>query len=164
MEDLTSQNPHQSPAPDSRGECFISLAEAIERTKIFRNDYISHIFNHHERIKSNYFSKEKVMKVLSQPGCAGIRVYNTVRPKVDKDAQTGEIIDRRDIVIVGTDAEGNDILKKNDYKGGTGCNPFSVFMVVPASSHKDEDALLLGNPDPCPELCGKPNELNGGPK
>lgn len=157
----TTKDP-RTPLPDS-GE-FITLAEASERTKKFREDYVVHIYDKHEKIKANFFSKENVMKVLGQPGCKGIRVYNAVHPKAEQDPTTKEWIDRREILIVGTDKDGNDILKKSDYEVVKGCSPLSVFMAVPASSGANEDALLLGNPWPCPKMCGKGNELNGNPQ
>lgn len=161
MEEHAPKNYQETPKTTPEGGTFISLSDAIERTKRFREDYVMRAHDKEEKIKANYFTKDQIMKLLSQPGCEGIRIYNSVHPKVDKDPETGQLIGRREVIIVATNAEGDDLLKKSDYKEGKGCSPFSIFMAMPASRGVQEDALLLGNPDPCPTMCGKRNLLNG---
>lgn len=149
------KTPDRTPGPPPIGGAFISLDDAAERTRKFREDYVQQAYDKEEKIKANYFSKEQIQKLLHQPGCEGIRVYNAVRDKVDKD-ETGNSIDRREIIIVATDQNGDDLLEP---QGGGGCSPLRVFMTLPASG---PGALILGNPAPCPDMCGKPNKLNGG--
>jgi hypothetical protein len=156
MKENTPQDQRQAPAPNPEGGSFITLEDAAQRTKRFREEYVLKAYGKEEKIKGNYFSKEQLLKLLRQPGCTGIRIYNAVRDKVDKDPE-GNFIDRREVIIAATDKDGNDILEK----GNPGCSPFSVFMALPASSDKSGQALLLGNPAPCPNICGKPNSLNG---
>lgn len=160
MKENTPQKSQQNPSPTPTGGAFISLAQAAERTKKYREDYVYQIADKEEKIKANYFTKKNIMAIINQPGCEGVRVYNAVCGGVYKD-QEGRPIDRREILIVATDKDGNDILKKTP---NGGCSPLSVFMALPASKEKEEDALILGNPSPCPNICGKPNPLNGDPK
>lgn len=156
----TQKNNQKNSSKAHLAGAFISLADASERTKKFREEYVAHAYDKEEKIKANFFSKDQVMKLLSQPGCEGIRIYNSVHPDVDKDPETGQLVGRRELIIVATDAQGDDILKKSDYEEDKGCSPFSIFMPVPASPGLKGDALLLGNPNPCPDMCGKPNPLN----
>ncbi len=51
-------------------------------------------------IEAHLFKKELIQKILDQPGCYGIRIFNSVNDK-------GE----RDIIIVGTDDKLNNITK-----------------------------------------------------
>lgn len=157
MKENTPPSRPGKPGPDPQGGSFISLEEAAERTRRFRDDYVDQANDKKEKIKGNFFSKQHLLKLLNQPGCEGIRIYYSVRAKIDEDAE-GKRMDRRDLIVVGTDKYGDDILK---IQHGTGCNPFSLFM-VPASSSTQENALLLAEPSPCPDICGKPNPLNGG--
>lgn len=143
----------------------ISLQQAIERTKLFRNDFVTHKYDKEEVIKANLFSKEVILAVLNQPGCFGIRIYNSVNPDgIDPVSRSQGPV--RELILVGIDSEGNDILTTADYpdtgKGGKGCNLLSMLIALPASPKQSQDAILVANPTPCPTLCSKqPNPLNG---
>lgn len=70
----------------------ITLAQAVKLIENFRNAPIA------PTIKGGYFSRSIFDKILSQPGCAGVRYYYA---KKDDGTAT--------IVLVGVDAGGNDI-------------------------------------------------------
>ncbi|MGH2645114.1 MAG: hypothetical protein ACRDE2_14265 [Chitinophagaceae bacterium] len=143
----------------------ITLQQAAERTSLFRNEYVTHRFDKEEVIKANMFSKETILEVLNQPGCCGIRIYNSVNPQgIDPVTKSQGPV--RELLLVGTDSNGNDILTTADYappgKGGKGCNVLSALIALPSSPQQAQDAVLVANPDPCPNMCSTPpNQLTG---
>lgn len=149
--------------PQNAGEK-ISLKTAIERTRLFREAYIQKKPEVQEIIKGNLFSKKLILDVLSQPGCEGIRIYHSLNPGPVTDAPDshGPI---RELILVGTDKNDNDLLSTDDYHGGgkdkKGCNPLSAILALPASPPPAQDAVLIAVPRPCPNMCGSPNALNG---
>jgi len=70
----------------------ITLEKATKYVENFKN------FPTAPTIKGGYFSKAAFDKILSQPGCVGIRVYFA---KKDDGSQT--------LVMVGVDSGGNDL-------------------------------------------------------
>lgn len=71
---------------------FISLAEASELTRAFRE-------NHPLQTKAEFFGKEAILAILSQPGCVGIRIYYGQEPGNGK----------KHLVIVGAEQNQNDM-------------------------------------------------------
>ena len=69
---------------------------------------------------ANYIGKDLIRTILAQEGCMGIRTYHALNTDGSKE-----------IVLVGCDAEGNDLLK-----------------------------VIVDRSIPCPNMCAKPNKLN----
>lgn|GEM_PF-6995770 len=138
----------------------ITLEEALQRTRIFREEFIQKARPAPEEIKGNAFSKEDILAVLQQPGCEGIRIYHSVNPDAtDKDGNPAPI---REVILVGIDGHYNDLLTPADYPNlpkAKGCNPFRSFLALPASP-VPERTVMVANPHPCPNMCGSPNGLN----
>lgn len=68
----------------------ITLREAIEYTHAFQERYP-------EAIRSFQFDKTIVEKIINQPNCSGLRIYN------------GLISDETNLVIIGVNEKGEDI-------------------------------------------------------
>lgn len=143
----------------------ISLEQAKERTSLFRDKYIHQKSDKEEVVKANLFSKENILEVLNQPGCCGIRIYHSVNPQ-GINPVSGKREYLRELILVGTDDNGNDLLTSADYKGPgqakKGCNPLRAFSTTLASPQQAGAAVLIANPCPCPDLCSQPpNQLTG---
>lgn len=138
----------------------ITVDEAVRRTRLFKEQFVQKASMVPEEIKGNAFSKEDIMAVLRQPGCAGIRIYHSVNPEgTDKDGNPAKI---REVILVGIDRHYNDLLTPEDYPkdpGTKGCNPFRALLALPASPIP-KSAVLVANPHPCPTMCGRPNGVN----
>lgn len=161
---MDEQNSLKERYPKEAGQK-ITLQQATERTALFRNEYVTHRFDKEEVIKANMFSKEAILEVLNQPGCCGIRIYNSVNSQ-GIDPVTKSLGPVRELLLVGTDANGNDMLTTADYpapgKGGKGCNVLASLIALPASPQQVQDAVLIANPRPCPNMCSTPpNQLSG---
>ena len=70
--------------------------------------------------KGHFFGKEILNDILARPGCVGIRMYHGL-----------DTLLRHEMVLVGADAEGDDMLD-----------------------------LVADKGLPCPASCPQPNELN----
>jgi|SRR5690242_92237 len=125
----------------------ISLENATAKTTAFRNKYPG-------EIKANFYGRDIIERILHQPGCMGIRIYNAINPL------TGNL----DVVLVGADADQNDILtiigKKGGGEDGKGCNILSAIIALPASA-QTTPATIAGNPAPCPTCCDSTSPLTG---
>ena len=97
---------------------FITLSEGAALTSNYRNSASA------GATKGHYIGKSKLNQLLAQAGCVGIRVYYG-------QSTTGS----KELVIVGVDANQNDIL--------------------PTSG-----ALILDKTVPCPSGCSSNNGLN----
>lgn len=62
--------------------------------------------------KANFYGREILQKLLDQDGCMGIRIYYAI----DENGQ-------KQMVLVGVDAEGNDIIEMI-VDGGIVCPPY----------------------------------------
>lgn len=139
----------------------ISLAEARNRVALFKKKYMERPPAEPEFIKANLFSKRLVLEVLHQPGCEGIRIYNSVNP-AGRDPETGHIGEVRELILVGTDKNGNDFLTPADFPPpGKGCNILSNVVALRASTMQTQEAILIADPVPCPDLCGDKDGLGG---
>ncbi len=85
----------------------ISLVEASILTRTYRESV------DREKVKGNYFGRNIFESILSQDGCVGIRSYFAA---FDDGSQT--------LVHVGTDENGNDMLRGIIADGGWPCPPF----------------------------------------
>lgn len=92
----------------------ISIHDASELTANYRN-------NHPNAIKALFYGKTSIQSILNQVNCVGIRIYYA-------QDQANEPT----MVIVGTDANGNDIV----------------------------NGILAEFGIKCPSNCGNPNPLN----
>ncbi|MDL5047795.1 hypothetical protein QQ054_17395 [Oscillatoria amoena NRMC-F 0135] len=106
---------------------FISLADGAEMTETFRNTFLG---NGRTR-KAIFFGKDKLMELLNQTDCVGIRCYfggvvTTVDPK-------SSVVDYS-LVLVGAKANENDMVGEMD--------------------------KILDDGVPCPAQCGMANPLN----
>ncbi len=93
----------------------ISLADAAEQTRRARQG------GPYRKGDSSAFNAKPVLELLAQPGCVGLRIYKG-RDKAGDES----------MVLVGVDADGNDITK----------------------------GLLLNLGFPCPPHCPDDDELN----
>jgi hypothetical protein len=91
----------------------ITLAAASDLTERFRGNYSS-------QPKARFFGKDIINQILAQTGCKGIRMYHGVN-------SSGLL----EIVLVGADANGNDMLN-----------------------------LIADISTPCPSVCSTTNDLN----
>lgn len=71
---------------------FITLAEGTTMTTAFRAKFS-------KEVKAHMTGKDKVLEILAQEGCEGLRIYNAINVKGELDA-----------IIVGVDASGKDML------------------------------------------------------
>lgn len=141
---------YSQPAPAGQK---ITLQDAVKRTGQFRETYLKRLPELPEQIRANAFSKEILQEILNQPGCDGIRIYHSVRP----DYESGSTF-VRELVLVGTDREGNDLLTitadPGDGSKKKGCNPLGLFLALPASPPVAPSGIIAANPRPCPHMCG----------
>jgi hypothetical protein len=89
----------------SDGE-FISLDDAKTWTANHRNS------ENYNGVKALFYGKAKVAQILQQQGCVGLRVYYAI------DDQGLPVL-----VLIGTDAEGNDIESSLILERGIICPP-----------------------------------------
>lgn len=132
----------------------ISLEEAKMRTGRFREQFMQRRPEAPEVVKANAFSKDILLRILDQPGCEGIRMYHAVRPS----QEPGSAALVRELVLIGTDREGNDLIEitagPGDGKHKKGCNPLGIFLALPASPPPVTAGAIAANPRPCPHMCG----------
>lgn len=88
---------------------YVSLQDACSWTANHRNSA------NYNGVKGIFYGKSKISEILAQSGCVGIRAYYAI------DAQSKPVL-----VLIGTDANGNDI----------------------------ESSLILERGMPCPTNCG----------
>ncbi len=93
----------------------ITLEDAAKLTRNYRESAGA------EAIKAGFFGKDTLQRIIDQDGCAGIRIYYG---KEDDDTPQ--------LVLVGADADENDIIR----------------------------GVIAQRQIPCPPFCGKDNELN----
>lgn len=91
----------------------ITLSEGANLTK-------EHRLRNPTAIKARFFGKDILNKIMEQEGCMGIRIYYGL----DENG-------KRQLVLVGADADENDMLD-----------------------------LVVDTSVPCPNLCSSPNDLN----
>lgn len=85
---------------------FISLQDARNWTANYRDN------SGDGAIKAQFYGKAKVAQILEQQGCVGLRVYYAID---DHGARV--------LVLIGTDAEGNDIESELILERGVLCPP-----------------------------------------
>lgn len=83
----------------------ITLTDASNMTASFRRSFPN-------ATKAVYYTIDVYNDIMSQTGCAGIRIYNAI------DAN-GNMTN----VLVGVDANGNDLYQGKVYEYGTRCPP-----------------------------------------
>ncbi|MBW0161915.1 MAG: hypothetical protein HYI21_03690 [Sediminibacterium sp. Gen4] len=90
-------------------EHFISLQEAIDMTSHYQVDVPAGMVN------SEMFCKDSVLALLSQPGCASLRIYYGKQ-------ENGTI----HAILVGVDENGADMVQTSDLilEEGVRCPPF----------------------------------------
>lgn len=126
----------------------ITLETATKKTTLFRDKFPG-------QIKANFYGRDIIEKILRQPGCMGIRIYNGV------NENTGNL----EVVLVGADADEKDILTIISKKGGDGkgCNVLSGIIALPAAA-QSTPATIGGNALPCPQCCDSTSPLTGPAK
>ena len=112
-----------------KGSQRIALAAAVELTQRYRKAAPA---SEH----GGFFWAEGIQALLAQPGCVGLRYYHGL----DADAHY-------QIVLVGVDADGNDITKGTQ---GTKRGAKAAAAVVAAGAG---EAMLLDHHWPCPPYC-----------
>lgn len=117
----------------------ISLEEAIKMTKRFRSEKDSMMREEHKGKDliphCESFDREAFDKLLQREDCKGVRIYYGLKDD-DNDKRVHAI-------IVGFDAEGNDILPKEG-------------MISDGT-----DPIIIENGTTCPEDCPNSSDLNG---
>jgi hypothetical protein len=102
----------------------IALPIARQWVKNFRDQMSSP-----DEIRAHYFGRDVIDKMLSQPGCTGIRVYYALNDKMQKE-----------VLIVGVDDKGNNQLPANEsLQGG--------------------DNIIADISFPCPSVCPGSGDL-----
>ncbi len=91
--------------------------------------------------KAGFFFAEGLRKLLEQPGVAGMRIYHGLD-------ESG----RYRMVLVGVDAEGNDIVRVSSRP-----RPKSQLRALMASG--SGEAVLLDTHYPCPPFCPRDSPL-----
>lgn len=92
----------------------ITLDEAVEYTHAFQK-------NNPDALKAFFVGRNKINRILEQNDCIGVRIYNGL------DAESG----KNNLVLVGVDAEGEDIT----------------------------EGIILEKLTPCPKYCAKSSPL-----
>jgi hypothetical protein len=87
-------------------------------------------------MSSMLFDKEIVLKMLKEDKCKGLRIYNAL----DEEGKLH-------FVLVGTDANGNNILPNED-----------EYMAKTAQEVEGGDPIMINDGDPCPDNC-PPDDL-----
>jgi hypothetical protein len=105
---------------------YISLTEGSALTKLFRETFL----NNGREVKGVFFGKEKLIELLSQPECVGLRCY--IGGKVEE--RSGLPIVDFSMVVVGAKADESDMVGASD--------------------------KVLDMGIPCPNKCGVSNPLN----
>ena len=90
------------------------------------------------------FDRVAFDNILSQPGCVGIRIYMGLHDPSDPNHK--DDLSMWTFVLVGTDANGNDIAT------------LSTGMSADSGTGDTEETPLL-----CPPTCGDPSPLNTPP-
>lgn|SRR5574343_611029 len=86
---------------------FITLEEATQWTANFRNS------GNYDGIKAQFYGKNKLLEILNQPGCVGIRIYRAL------DERNNPVL-----VLVGANSAENDLFTGNILEKGCSCPPF----------------------------------------
>jgi len=90
------------------------------------------------------FDRVAFDEILAQQGCAGVRIYMALHDPADPTHSNEPSL--WTFVLVGTDAQGNDI------------------TTIPATGGSlNADGNTGQNPYPCPPTCGGPGPLNTPP-
>jgi hypothetical protein len=87
-------------------------------------------------LSSMLFDKEVVLRLLSEKGCEGLRIYNAL----DDEG-------KEHFILVGTDAKGNNLLPKEEDDDAS----------LSMSRMADGGAMLLNDGMPCPPFCPDDN-------
>lgn len=85
---------------------FISLQDATSWTSNYRNS------SSNNGTKAQFYGKTKLSQILQQTGCVGIRIYYAI-----------DNTDTPVLVLIGTDANGNDIQSTMILERGIICPP-----------------------------------------
>ena len=112
----------------------IPLAEAAEWTANYRKQTPDP-----DVARAHVFGRNILQKLLAQKRCVGIRMYYGLKPA---DNEEGYI---KQLVLVGVDAEGNDLVAKGEGEDVT-----------------SEDDLVVDRSSICPPDCGSGSVLDGG--
>jgi hypothetical protein len=118
---------------------YISPQDAATLTARWRKNVPAGAFN------GGRFDRIAFDNLLSQPGCAGIRIYMGMELPGAKNNPS-----LWTFVLVGTDANGNDMV------AATG-------TVTAGGSSADDGGGTEENPVTCPPTCGAPSPLNSPP-
>ncbi|HYM94354.1 MAG TPA: hypothetical protein VET23_09470 [Chitinophagaceae bacterium] len=117
---------------------FISLQTAIEMTSLYRsqceNILKPEFQNRGILALSEAFDRAVFDAVLAEDGCEGLRIYYGMSEDLKIHA-----------IIVGTDANGNDILPSSG---------------AAANSIEDGDGYIIENGNRCPDICPDTSPLN----
>ena len=85
----------------------VPLDQAAEWTANYRNS------DHFDGVNAMFYGKNKLMSLLNQRGCVGIRIYKAIDEK-------GNPI----MVLVGADSNQNDMTGQYILERGFGCPPY----------------------------------------
>jgi hypothetical protein len=85
---------------------YITLQDAISWTANYRNS------SGYTGVKAQFYGKTKLSGLIQQQGCVGIRIYYAI------DSNNAPVL-----VLIGTDANGNDIESSMILERGSVCPP-----------------------------------------
>lgn len=97
-----------TPFTAEAGKFFPNIQEAADWTKTYRKDHprLAADGTAKKVLYATYFDNAFLQKFMEQPHCVGLRFY-----------QAADSNKERHIIVVGVDADGNDILKVKDSNG-----------------------------------------------
>ncbi|GAB2776763.1 hypothetical protein HNQ93_001905 [Hymenobacter luteus] len=126
------------PTPNDFSQEPFSLDQASDWTRRYREQ-------HTDGVKGHCFSRATLEAILAQPGCTGVRAY------YGRDAEN-----QRRLVLVGTDAQDNDMLPTASLPQATSLLTESSALATTAAT----DDTIIGPGKACPPACSMQNILN----
>jgi len=79
---------------------FIPIEKAAQFTRNYRN---SQQFNLNKEVKALFYGRDKLLEILNQDGCMGLRIYFGLSDGTVEDQTFGD----PQFIIIGADADGN---------------------------------------------------------
>ena len=104
---------------------------------------------HPDEVHGYFFGRQILERILAQPDCMGLRVYYATDPATNQ----------RHLLVVGADAHQNDQLPAPPHRPA---DPASPPPTPTPRAARTVTGLIAEMASPCPDMCGKPNPLNGG--
>ncbi|MFZ1255453.1 MAG: hypothetical protein WAR77_03830 [Saprospiraceae bacterium] len=102
------------------------------------NEYKNIHLNDSDFLQSEYFDREDLLSLLTNPKCKGLRIYNAI--KSNEDSKQNRFI------IMAEDENGKTILNTQSFSPGVSVLNLGMGFI-------GNEAAILENGSPCPPLC-----------